>query len=297
MELRVLRYFLEVAHTGTLTAAANKLHVTQPALSRQLRSLEDELGVTLLNRNHKPLTLTTDGVYLAKQAELMLALADKTALNIKNKAAIAGNITIGAAETPIFQHIIHAMNSLQMAYPHVTFTLISGSTTDLLERLDQGVLDFLFALDFTQKASYDFLDFPDKDIRGVYINKKHPLAQQIGISSNDLLNYPVVISRQSSFNDSLVEEFGINMADLDIKINYNLLGNASLYPTLNTRAMLVGIAGIVPNQNLTFKPFIPESYSIGTIIWPHTPFLSSLHETFITYLTDELNDSGKNSNV
>lgn len=54
MELRVLRYFLEVAHTGTLTAAAAKLNVTQPALSRQLKLLETELGVTLINREHNP---------------------------------------------------------------------------------------------------------------------------------------------------------------------------------------------------------------------------------------------------
>ena len=54
MELRVLRFFLEVAHTGTLTAAAAKLNVTQPALSRQLKLLETELGVTLINREHNP---------------------------------------------------------------------------------------------------------------------------------------------------------------------------------------------------------------------------------------------------
>lgn len=54
MELRVLRYFLAVARTGTLTAAAAQLNVTQPALSRQLKLLETELGVQLINREHKP---------------------------------------------------------------------------------------------------------------------------------------------------------------------------------------------------------------------------------------------------
>lgn len=58
MELRVLRYFLAVARTGTLTAAAAQLNVTQPALSRQLKLLETELGVQLINREHKPVTLT-----------------------------------------------------------------------------------------------------------------------------------------------------------------------------------------------------------------------------------------------
>lgn len=176
MELRVLRYFLEVAHTGTLTAAATKLNVTQPALSRQLKLLETELGVTLINRDHKPVSLTPEGIYLAKQAEDLIAIADKTVTNLQSKDAIAGVITIGAAETKMFNHAIKAISAMQQAYPNVTFTVISGSTTDLLDRLNQGELDFLFALDFTQKASYDYLDFPDEDVRGVFINKQHPLA-------------------------------------------------------------------------------------------------------------------------
>ena len=106
MELRVLRYFLEVAHTGTLTAAATKLNVTQPALSRQLKLLETELGVTLINRDHKPVSLTPEGIYLAKQAEDLIAIADKTVTNLQSKDAIAGVITIGAAETKMFNHAI-----------------------------------------------------------------------------------------------------------------------------------------------------------------------------------------------
>lgn len=127
MELRVLRYFLEVAHTGTLTAAATKLNVTQPALSRQLKLLETELGVTLINRDHKPVSLTPEGIYLAKQAEDLIAIADKTVTNLQSKDAIAGVITIGAAETKMFNHAIKAISAMQQAYPNVTFTVISGS--------------------------------------------------------------------------------------------------------------------------------------------------------------------------
>ena len=117
---------------------------------------------------------------------------------------------------------------MQQAYPNVTFTVISGSTTDLLDRLNQGELDFLFALDFTQKASYDYLDFPDEDVRGVFINKQHPLANKSAITADQLKEYPLAISRQSSFNDSLVEELGLNASDLNIRLKYNLIGNAGM---------------------------------------------------------------------
>ena len=291
MELRVLRYFLEVAHTGTLTAAATKLNVTQPALSRQLKLLETELGVTLINRDHKPVSLTPEGIYLAKQAEDLIAIADKTVTNLQSKDAIAGVITIGAAETKMFNHAIKAISAMQQTYPNVTFTVISGSLTDLLDRLNQGELDFLFALDFTQKASYDYLDFPDEDVRGVFINKHHPLANESAITADQLKEYPLAILRQSSFNDSLVEELGLNASDLNIRLKYNLIGNAGMYPMIDDRIMLVGIEGVINIPELRFKPFSPKNVSVGSMIWNHTPFLSPLHEEFIRSLEDELTNT------
>ena len=288
MELRVLRYFLAVARTGTLTAAAAQLNVTQPALSRQLKLLETELGVQLINREHKPVTLTPEGIYLVKQAEDMIAIADKTVTNLQSKEAIAGVITIGAAETMMFDHVIQAISKLQRDYPNVTITLISGSTTDLLDRLNQGELDFLFALDFTQKASYDYLDFPGADVRGVFINRQHPLASEPAITAEQLTQYPVAISRQSSFNDSLVEELGLKASQLNIRMKYNLIGNARMYPLVDDQLLLVGIAGVINAPELLFKPFTPENISTGTMIWKHTPFLTPLHDEFIHYLENEL---------
>ena len=78
MELRVLRYFLAVAREGSLTAAADVLHLTQPTLSRQIRDLEEELGKRLLLRKSHRVELTPEGVLLRKRAEEIVAMADKT---------------------------------------------------------------------------------------------------------------------------------------------------------------------------------------------------------------------------
>lgn len=74
MELRRLRYFLTVARTGSPTNAAATLHLTQPTLSRQLKELEEELKVKLLNRHSHGLSLTSDGMRLRKRAEEILDL-------------------------------------------------------------------------------------------------------------------------------------------------------------------------------------------------------------------------------
>ena len=78
MELRVLRYFMTIAREGSITSAANVLHVTQPTLSRQIRDLENELGQKLFIRGSHHMTLTAEGMVLRKRAEEILSMVDKT---------------------------------------------------------------------------------------------------------------------------------------------------------------------------------------------------------------------------
>ena len=77
MELRLLRYFLTVAREGSITNAANALHITQPTLSRQIHELEEELGQTLLVRGSRSVSLTGEGMLLRKRAEEILELVEK----------------------------------------------------------------------------------------------------------------------------------------------------------------------------------------------------------------------------
>ena len=78
MEIRVLRYFLTVAREGGINRAAEILHITQPTLSRQLASLEEEAGVKLFERGARKITLTNEGILLRRRAEEILSLVDKT---------------------------------------------------------------------------------------------------------------------------------------------------------------------------------------------------------------------------
>ena len=77
MEIRVLRYFLEIAREGNMSRAAERLHVTQPTLSKQMKDLEQELGKKLFKRGSTSVSLTDEGMLLRKRAEDLLAMADK----------------------------------------------------------------------------------------------------------------------------------------------------------------------------------------------------------------------------
>ena len=78
MEIRVLRYFLAIAREGSITNAANFLHVTQPTLSRQIKDLEDELGKKLFVRGSHNMSLTREGIIFYKRAEEIISMVDKT---------------------------------------------------------------------------------------------------------------------------------------------------------------------------------------------------------------------------
>lgn len=97
MELRVLNYFLTVAREGNFSRAAEKLHLSQPTLSRQIKDMEDEYGKTLLIREPRRVLLTEDGELLRRRAEEILSLVEKTEGELlSNDRSISGDIRIGA---------------------------------------------------------------------------------------------------------------------------------------------------------------------------------------------------------
>lgn len=113
MELRVLRYFLEVAREGNVTHAAQRLHVSQPTLSRQIKELEDELGKKLFTRSNYSIKLTEEGMLLRKRAEDILEMADKTLAEFKSLDEInGGDIHIGCAESNGIAHFIRIIKSM-----------------------------------------------------------------------------------------------------------------------------------------------------------------------------------------
>ena len=139
MELRVLEYFLAVAREQNITAAASSLHVSQPALSTQLKALEMELGKQLLIRGVKgsrKVTLTEEGMILRKRAEEILSLVRRTENEItQSDETIAGDVFIGAGETNIVRLFAKVAKTLQKKYPDIRYHIsVSYTHLDVYKR-------------------------------------------------------------------------------------------------------------------------------------------------------------------
>ena len=154
MELRVLEYYLVVAREQNITHAARIPHITQPTLSRQLQSLEEELGVKLFIRGKTHLTLTEEGLLLRNRAQEIVDLVNRTRAEFKQEQ-LSGHLVIGAGEVRSMGLIIKFMKHFIQRYPQVTFEIVSDNTEDIEEAMDRGLIDLGLFLEPVSKDTYD----------------------------------------------------------------------------------------------------------------------------------------------
>lgn len=285
MENRVLRYFLTVVSEGNISAAANLLHVTQPTLSRQLKGLEEELGVTLFKRKGKHMTLTQEGRYLAEQANNILNLVDMTTANLAKSHDIYGTVTIGLAESHTVTSIAKAIKEVQQTYPNTRFHIQSGNAQQVLEQLDNGLSDYGLIVEPINKIEYEVLSLHDEDVWGVLTRKNGPLAQYETLTGAQLVGRPLIVSAQRGTTRMLADQLNMDEAALDIVAQYNLLYNASLLVAEGV-GHAVTLDGIVntTGTDLIFIPFEPKITSKLSVIWKRGKPLSTSAQFFLEKL-------------
>ena len=284
MELRVLRYFLEVAREENVTHAAQRLHVSQPTLSRQIKELEDELGKKLFTRSNYSIKLTEEGMLLRKRAEDILEMADKTLEEFKSLDEInGGDIHIGCAESNGIAHVIRVIKSLQKKYPRIRYHFYSSGTDAVSERLDRGLLDVAVIIQEVDLSKYSYLKVPSSDRWGLIMRKDSPLAEHSCIHLNDLMNIPLILSRQA-MREEMPRWFGETQDKLNIVATYDLLFNTSVM-VREGFGYVLGFDGLVntgPDSDICFRPLEPALESPMYIIWKKyqmfTPVASLLLE-------------------
>lgn len=149
MELRQLRYFVSVARERSFSKASEKLHIAQPALSRQIQLLEDEFGVELLHRTAKGAYTTEAGRRLKDMAEFVLNYIAEMKPNLTNFAAEpSGNIVVGLPPSLAFMLAPRLVQDTQRRFPLVTLRIIEGLSVFLAEWLQEFRLDLAVLTDY-----------------------------------------------------------------------------------------------------------------------------------------------------
>ena len=197
MEIRILRYFLAVAREENMTRAAEMLHVTQPTLSKALKSLEEELGKKLFTRHSFSIALTEEGALLRDRAEDLVTMADKIEKEFLSLDDLTGgDLYFGLAESYQIRYIARELRVLKQRYPGLKYHITSGDTEQVTERLDKGLLDFAVICDAPNERKYESIVFPEGDIWGLILPADAPLAENDVIRMDDLVGLPLFTSEQ-----------------------------------------------------------------------------------------------------
>lgn len=289
MELRVLQYFLAVTREQSISGAAEALHLSQPTLSRQLKDMEEELGKQLLIRGNRKIALTEEGMILRKRAEEIIELVKKAEDEITlSNDIIAGNITVGTGETDGVRFLTKTVKALQKEYPLIHLHIFSGDKTTIIEELDKGLIDFGIVFGQVDTSKYEYIKIPYKDIGGVLMRRDSPLADQKFITAKDLMDKPLIISRQAFYNHEFREFFPCGEEKLNIIGTYNLLFNGSLMVDegMGYAICFDKIINVSGNSNLCFIPLKPKLESQMYVIWKKYQFFTKAAEKFLLKLRD-----------
>ena len=280
MDIRTMQYFLAVIREGTISAAAESLHVAQPSLSRQMKDLEVELGVMLFERGNRKITLTEEGQVLRRRAEELVRLMQLTQEEIAQvKHRLTGSIRIGAGESQAFRYFAETAAKVLKEHPDVQLYITSGDTQDLMDELDNGLIDF--ALIFTEfdREKYRSIQLPAADCFGVLMRRDAPLASKAEIRMEDLAEVSLMISRASqSYWKSVAETRNLNIIG-----TYNLLFNASLLVESGACCALgfEKLINTTGDSPLCFRPLAGQKETAGALIWQKYQTFSPAVQLFI----------------
>jgi len=185
LDLRRLRYFVTVADELSFVRAAERLHMTQPALSRQIRALEDDLGVTLLRRGPVGTALTPAGDQLLEDARPLLAASLALQRRVRLAAREQLHFTIGFMPGVIVTPIVRQFRALA---PEVKVQVLHTALTDQVDYLLDGRVDVCFVRLPLPVDTMEIVPlFPEPRIAA--LSTEHPLASSTVVDVADLLPY------------------------------------------------------------------------------------------------------------
>ena len=293
MEIRTLRYFLAVAREENMTKAAQLLHVTQPTLSKALRSLEDELGKKLFERHSFSISLTDEGILLRNRAEDLVTMADKIEREFLTLNDVTGgDLYLGLGESYQIRYLAGASRSLKNLYPGINYHITSGDTEQVTEKLDKGLLDFAVLCDTPDTRKYNCIEFPQADIWGVVMPADCKLAKKKTVRVDDLIGLPLFCSQQSWKND-IPRWAGERMNELMLEGSFRLAYNSSIFVMEGLGYLLTfdKLINTSEESGLAFRPLYPQLETKLFLIWNKYQTFTPIAERFLDQIRASFDES------
>lgn len=288
MDLRSLHYFTVVAEELNITRAAERLNMSQPPLSSQIKGLEEELGVRLFIRGKRHLTMTEAGSLLYRRAKQLLELSEQTQQEIRSMDGLSGDLNISLVEGRAPYLLARWIAGFRLEFPQVAVHLWNGSGDEVIERVHRGLADLALV---ATPYNAELLDgFPvGREPWVAMMSKDHPLALEGGdlLPLKKLSGFPLFIPNRRSRAAAVRAWFA------EIGVEPCIAGDLSNY--IDAVALSEQNAGVCiypmttyTENDLVVKKIITESARQieYALVWPRSSRLSELAEEFIIFVRD-----------
>ncbi|AJQ29844.1 LysR family transcriptional regulator [Pelosinus fermentans] len=290
MDIKQLKYFLTIAEEGQITRAAKRLHMAQPPLSQQLKVLEEDLGVNLVERESRGIVLTEAGHLLYKRAAHMLELLKATRKELKEiDEGRSGTLSIGAVASSGTTFLPIKIVSFHERYPHVNFNLREGDTNKILELLNTGVIEIGIVRTIFDPKTYHSVSLPEEPMVVAMCHEWNCNKEKFQINVEELANKPLLLHRSNE--NMIVECCQQNGFEPQIFCRGDDVRSLLVWADAGLGMAIVpkSAVGLVPSNKLLYKEIIDTSLEIRkAIIWLRNRYLSASTRNFIEMILSDL---------
>ena len=288
MDLRALHYFIVVAEELNITRAAERLNMSQPPLSNQIKGLEEELGVQLFIRGKRQLTITDAGMHLFRRARQIMELTEQTQQEMQSMEGLTGDLNISLVEGRAPFLLARWISGFRLEFPRVSIHLWNGSGDEVMERLHRGLADLaLVAAPYSPEQLDGFSVGREPWV--AMMSREHPLAKEESrfLPLQALVGQSLYIPSRRSRLDSIrawFEELGEEPT---------IAGDLSNY--IDAVALAEQNAGICiypmttyNESDLIVKKIITESARQVeyALVWRRNDRQTQIQEEFVNYVQD-----------
>lgn len=212
MEIRQLEYFLMISRVNSFTRAAERLYVSQPAVTNAVKSLEDELGIQLFDRSQKQALLTTEGkIFFAHVEQIMTGISNTLEEINSLKNLGAGVVNIGLTSLGGIPSSVFLLKEFVESYPNIKISVREDETEKLQKLLVEDKLDFAFVFSGEEKSALAYLKLPPQELT-LCCNRRHRFRRQNVLPLEELLSEPLILHK--STKENLAKKFQNVVAEI-----------------------------------------------------------------------------------
>lgn len=287
MDIRTLSYFVVIAEELNITKAAEKLCMSQPPLSSQMKALEEELDTVLFVRGKRHLQLTESGKLLYRHAKEILSLVNKTSEEIRAMGkGMRGKISIGLVEGSAPIIAASWIEKFVANYNNVEFLVVDGNSDELIAKLRSGLIDMAVITSPCDNTLLNSFKVGQEKMTA-FMSKDNPLAAIPGntIDLSMLKDKPLIIPSRESMNRMITKWFKEIHAEPKIVCRMDNYLDVAALAGRNIGISLFPKTSYILNEQLVAKEIVnPERYVEYLFVWLKNKPLSLLDEAFIDHV-------------